>query len=54
MPVSHIMAEILQCGPLKIAEILVRLQELGFRQEEDPQILLCTVWKCLNNGPRRF
>lgn len=55
MPMSDVIADVLETsGPLRPAEIVVKMQDLGCRAEDDPTYLVRLVSKTLYGNPRRF
>ena len=55
MPMSDVIADVLKDSePMRPAELVVALQDLGCRAEDDPQKVLRTVRKALQGNPRRF
>jgi hypothetical protein len=54
MPMSKVIAEALKARPMRIAEVVIAVQSLGYRENDDPSELLRTVRKALYNNPRKF
>jgi hypothetical protein len=55
MPMSDVIADVLHDkGPLRAPELVVAVQGLGYRADDDPTYLLRVVRKSLTNNPRRF
>ncbi len=55
MPMSDVIADVLKDSePMRPAELVVALQDLGCRAEDDPRKVLRTVRKALQGNPRRF
>lgn len=55
MPMSDVIAEVLEGSDgMRPAEIVVAVQSLGCRADDDPQKVLRTVRKALDANPRRF
>ncbi len=55
IPMSDVIAEVLtDSEPMRPAELVVAIQALGCRAEDDPQKVLRAVRKALQGNPRRF
>jgi hypothetical protein len=55
MTMAQVMAEVLKDRPcLRLSEIVVAIQTLGYRENDDPSALLRTVRKAAYNSPRKF
>ena len=55
MPMSDVIADILEGSePMRPAELVVAIQALGGRAEDDPGKVLRAVRKALQGNPRRF
>ena len=55
MPMSDVPADVLKDSePMRPAELVVAIQALGCRAEDDPGKVLRAVRKALQGNPRRF
>jgi hypothetical protein len=54
-PASHLMVELLkESAPLRLVEVVVALQEIGYRERDNPARVLHAIRKALLDNPDKF